>query len=79
MKETMLALANLLSEALERTIGPDARFALVVWFDGDKAPTFTTSNEHRLETCRKMLTASAGMLSEAEVELYADHGPAGHA
>ena len=74
----VMELANYISGSLARMLGPDARFALVVWQDGDETPLFSTSNEAQMEIPREMLKASARMISD--VELYADHGGnVGHA
>jgi hypothetical protein len=76
MKQAMLALGDMLSEALERGMGSDVRFALVIWRDGDSVPMFSVSSELRLEIYREMLIAAASDVSEAEAELS---GQVGHA
>jgi hypothetical protein len=80
MKKLILRLTGLIAESLERIIGPDARFVLVIWSDGDREPMVSVSNETRIENARNMLRASAGTIDEIEeVEIFAQHDTAGHA
>jgi hypothetical protein len=60
-----------------RRIMPGARFALVLWCEGDEAPMLSTTNADDLATPCRMLKTSAAMIDGEE--LYAVHDLVGHA